>query len=153
MLSLEAYITHYRKYSDYTELSMLQELVWAYYDAFGSYPKSLSDISTLGLSTFTSDALSNYSLQEGKVIHKNIGSLVSVKTLPETQYDLTKVSRSEIDDYKYNVLKYREVWRSSLDPMGIVLNRYGDGIEIDFFMTPIPTSTDRDLQEMQKIFE
>jgi hypothetical protein len=153
MLSFEAYITHYRKYRDYTELSMLQELVWAYYDAFGSYPKSLSDISILGLSTFTSDTLSNYSLQEGKVIHKNIGSLVSIKTLPETQYDLTKISRSEIDDYKYNVLKYREVWRSSLDPMGIVLNRYGDGIEIDFFMTPIPTSTDIDLQELQEIFE
>lgn len=153
MLSFETYITHYRKYSDYTELSMLQELVWAYYDAFGSYPKSLSDISTVGLSTLTSDALSNYSLQEGKVIHKNIGSLVSIKTLPETQYDLTKISRSEIDDYKYNVLKYREVWRSSLDPMGIVLNRYGDGIEIDFFMTPIPTSTDIDLQELQEIFE
>ncbi|MBP9779530.1 hypothetical protein KBD33_02800 [Candidatus Gracilibacteria bacterium] len=153
MLSFETYITHYRKYRDYTELSMLQELVWAYNDAFGSYPKSLSDISTEGLPLFNSDALNRYSLQEGKVTHKNIGSLVSIKTLPETQYDLTKISRSEIDDYKYNVLKYREVWRSSLDPMGIVLNRHGDGIEIDFFMTPIPSTTDRDMQELQEIFE
>jgi len=37
--------------------------------------------------------------------------------------------------------------------MGIVLNRYGDGMEIDFFMTPIPASQDRELQQIQKIFE
>lgn len=36
--------------------------------------------------------------------------------------------------------------------MGIVLNRYGDGMEVDFFMTPIPMFEDRDVQEMQKLF-
>jgi hypothetical protein len=46
------------------------------------------------------------------------------------------------------------MWRSSLDPMGIVLNRYGDGMEIDFFMTPIPYLGDvGGIREMQKIFE
>lgn len=77
----------------------------------------------------------------------------SIKTLPESRYDLSKVSKTEIEDYKYNVLKYREIWRASLDPMGIVINRYGDGMELDFFMTPIPSSTDRELQQIQKMFE
>lgn len=90
---------------------------------------------------------------DGVVTHRNIGTLNSVKTLPETRYDLSKISRTEFEDYKYNVLQYRDIWRASLDPMGIVINRYADGMEVDFFMTPIPSSPDRDLQEIQKIFE
>lgn len=37
--------------------------------------------------------------------------------------------------------------------MGIVMNRYGDGMEIDFFMTPIPTTSDTGLMQMQQMFE
>lgn len=85
--------------------------------------------------------------------HQNIGTLKSIKTLPEARYDLSKISRMELEDYKYNVLQYRDIWRASLDPMGIVINRYGDGMEVDFFMTPIPSSPDRDLQQIQKMFE
>ncbi len=66
---------------------------------------------------------------------------------------MDQISRTEIEDYKTNILKYRDIWRASLDPMGIVLNRYGDGMEIDFFMTPIPFFDDRDLREARQIFE
>lgn len=85
-------------------------------------------------------------------MHKNIGSLKSLKTLPETSYSLDTITRTELDDYETNVLKYRDIWRASLDPMGIVLNRYGDGIDIDFFMTPVPHFDDSDLRNIQEMF-
>ena len=107
----------------------------------------------MGLSTLTGEVLSEYSIIDGLVTHANIGTLKSVKTLPEAQYDLSRISRGELEDYKYNIFAYRDIWRASLDPMGIVLNRYGDGMEIDFFMTPIPSSPDRDLMQMQEMFE
>ncbi len=153
MLTLETYLTHYRKYRDYARLTSLQELTWAYGDAFGKSPTGFAELSRFGFSTLTGEALSEYSILDGLVSHKNIGTLKSIKTLPEVRYDLSKISRTELDDYKYNVLQYRDIWRASLDPMGIVINRYGDGMEIDFFMTPIPTMPNRDLQEIQKIFE
>lgn len=152
MLTFETYLSHYRKYRDYARLWALQEVVWAYSDAFGQLPTSLDSLSQLGISSLTGATLAEYSTQDGIVVHKNIGSLKSLKTLPEAHYDFSRITRSEIEDYKTNVLKYREIWRSSLDPMGIVLNRYGDGMEIDFFMTPIPAFEDRDIQEMQKSF-
>lgn len=37
--------------------------------------------------------------------------------------------------------------------MGIVLNRYGDGIDIDFFMTPIPELQDSGMTELRDFFE
>jgi hypothetical protein len=153
MLSFETYLSHYRKYRDYKNLWGLQDLVWAYGDAFSEMPKSLTDLTTLWLDTLTRDVLSQYSLANWLVTHKNIWNLKSIKTLPEARYEFSNITKSEIEDYKYNVLKYRDIWRSSLDPMGIVFNRYGDGMEIDFFMTPIPQSADRDIQEIQKIFE
>lgn len=36
--------------------------------------------------------------------------------------------------------------------MGIVLNRYGDGLEMDFFMTPVPI-LEGELGIMQLVFE
>ena len=153
MLSFESYIAHYRKYRDYKRLSALQEVVWSYNDAFGKVPSSLMDLESLGLPTLTGAALQNYSIQDGLVVERHIGSLKSLKTLPEAQYDLSTITRSELEDYKANVLKYRDVWRASLDPMGIVLNRYGDGMEIDFFMTPIPTLENGELSQMQKFFQ
>ncbi len=155
MLMFETYLSHYRKYLDYKNLWSIQELSWAYGDAFGKTPKSLDELSQLGFSTLTGSALFPYSIQDdGLVVSKNIGSLKWVKTIPEVQYDFSQISRAEIEDYKYNVLKYRDVWRASLDPMGIVLNRYWDGMEIDFFMTPIPSSVGGgSLQEVQKLLE
>ncbi|NRH20471.1 hypothetical protein HOO68_00295 [Candidatus Gracilibacteria bacterium] len=153
IISFETYLVHYRKYRDYSRLGMLQELLWSYEDAFGKSVSDLSELNTYGISTLTGEVLSEYAIIDGLVTHNNVGTLKSVKTLPEAHYDLSKISRKEVEDYKYNVLKYREIWQASLDPMGIVLNRYGDGMEIDFFMTPIPASSDRDLQEIQNIFE
>lgn len=45
MITLESYLVHYRKYRDYRDLWSLQELVWAYQDAFGTLPTSFGDIS------------------------------------------------------------------------------------------------------------
>jgi hypothetical protein len=145
LLTLETYISHFRKYRDYAELWSLQELVWAYSDAFGSLPTTLDQLEKMGLTSLKNPIADKYTIQDGLVLHKNIGSVKSVKTLSESNYDLSQITRSEIESYKANVLKYREIWRSSLDPMGIVLNRYGDGMEIDFFMTPIPTFWDSDM--------
>lgn len=153
MLTLETYLTHYRKYRDYARLSSLQELAWAYGDAFGKAPTGFGELTGLGLSSLTGEVLGEYSIVDGIVTHRHIGSLNSLKTLPEARYDLSKIFRTEFEDYKYNVLQYRDIWRASLDPMGIVINRYGDGMEVDFFMTPIPSSPDRDLMQMQKVFE
>ncbi len=140
MLTLETYLTHYRKYRDYARLTSLQELTWAYGDAFGKSPTGFGEFTSVGLSTLTGEVLGEYSIIDGLVTHRNIGTLNSLKTLPEARYDLSKISRMELEDYKYNVLQYRDIWRASLDPMGIVINRYGDGMEIDFFMTPIPST-------------
>lgn len=151
--TFETYIHHYRKYRDYSRLSSLQDLAWAYSDAFGSTPSSLSDLYTIGLASLTGAVVNEYSLADGLVVHSHIGSLKSIKTLPEARYDLSRISRAEIEDYKTNILKYRDIWRASLDPMGIVLNRYGDGMEIDFFMTPIPEFSDNYLARWRTIFE
>ena len=154
MLTFESYITHYRKIRDVERLGKLQELVWSYQDAFGKLPTSFEE---LLLRVDTDGKLKQfieaYSIDEwGKVVHKNIGTLGSIKTISEIQYDLSNISRSELDDYKTNVLKYRDIWRASLDPMGIVINRYGDGLEIDFFMTPIP-KLEGDFRNVQELFE
>ncbi len=47
MLTFESYIEHYRKYRDYARLSSLQELVWAYSDAFGAVPNSLGELGNI----------------------------------------------------------------------------------------------------------
>lgn len=152
ILTFETYITHYRKYRDYMRLSWLQDLAWAYSDAFWRAPITFGEVSDLWLSTLTGEVLSEYSIADGIVTHRHIGTLKSINALPEARYDLSRISRAEIEDYKINVLKYRDVWRASLDPMGIVLNRYGDGMEIDFFMTPVPYFEDRDFQELYTFF-
>lgn len=153
MLTLENYIEHYRKYRDYRDLWSLQELVWAYGDAFGSLPTSFSEVSGLGLGTLTGSRLADFSLQDGLVAHKHIGTLKSIKTIPEARYDLSTLTRAELEDYKYNVQGYRDVWRAWLDPMGIVFNRYGDGMEVDFFMTPVPTFSDKFLESLRQTYE
>jgi hypothetical protein len=154
ILSLETYITHYRKYRDYHRLSSLQELVWAYGDAYGRAPTSLGEFWLLGLSSLTGSVLGEYSIVDGLVSHRSIGTLRAPLTIPEARYDLSTITRSELEDYQYNILGYRDMWRSSLDPMGIVINRYGDGMEIDFFMTPIPSVSQwSELGNMQRFFE
>ena len=101
----------------------------------------------------TGEYLSRYTINNGIVSDPNIGSLKNIKTLRENSYDLSDISRLELESYKTNVLKYKDIWRASLDPMGIILNRYGDGIEIDFFMTPIPVLIQSEFTNIQKIFE
>ena len=72
MLTLETYLTHYRKYRDYTRLSSIQELTWAYGDAFDKSPIGLDQFAELGLSTLTGSVLSEYTIVDGLVTHNNI---------------------------------------------------------------------------------
>ena len=154
ILTLPFYVPHMRKYRDYSRLWSIQELVWAYHDAYDQYPADFTELEKLGLFNLTSEVLSRYTIgTDGIVSDRLIGSLAMMRTLPESQYDLSMISRSELEDYKADVLQYRDVWRSSLDPLGIVLNRYNDGMEVDFFMTPIPSLDGTDLSEVHKIFE
>ena len=62
MLTFETYLTHYRKYRDYARLSSLQELVWAYTDAFGKLPTRFDEFITAGFSTLTGEVLGEYSI-------------------------------------------------------------------------------------------
>lgn len=43
MIILESFLKHYKKWKDYQELFTIQELVWAYQEAFGKYPDSYID--------------------------------------------------------------------------------------------------------------
>lgn len=150
MLSFETYITHYRKLHDVEKLSQLQELAWAYEDAYGKKSENLDDlIKKFQDLKITKDDLVGYTIADGIISDTHIGSIKSLKTLSEVNYDLSRITRPEIEDYKTNILNYRDIWRASLDPMGIVLNRYGDGMEVDFFMTPIPSFADRSISQLQ----
>ncbi len=139
MTTFDNFILHTRKYRDYHNLWSLQEMVWGYETAFGTPPKSFTDLVGIDPVTIESD-MRNFSLDNnGTVVHSNIGSLGHIKTLAESQYDLSHISRSEIDAYRASIDSYKEVWQAALDPMGIILNSYGDGVEIDFVMTPLPS--------------
>ncbi len=154
MLSFESYILHFRKYRDVRRLSLIQELSWSYQDAFGKNAETLDILlENMSGSKILQENTARYTIADGVIVDPKIGTLGNIKTLRENNYDLSKIARSEIDDYRYNVRKYRDIWRASLDPMGIILNRYWDGIEIDFFMSPIPSLPQTDLSEIQKIFE
>lgn len=72
LLTFETYISHYRKYRDYSRLSNMQELVWAYSDAFGKNPKSLDELTASGYTLLAPEILSDYSITDGLVTHKNI---------------------------------------------------------------------------------
>ena len=154
MITLESYIKHFRKYRDVDRLSSLQELSWAYEEAFGEKSKDIpSLLAKIGNSDTIKNQVSSYSIEDGIITNDHIGSLKNLKTLEENNYDLSIISRAEIESYKANILRYKEIWRASLDPMGIVLNRHGDGIEFDFFMTPIPTFPDSGMNEVRQVFE
>lgn len=154
ILSFETYIAHYRKIHDVEKLSMFQELSWAYEDVYGKNPENLEElIKNFQDSRIIKDDLAGYTIVDGNISDPRIGSIKSLKTLSEVNYDLSKITRAEIEDYKINILKYRDTWRASLDPMGIILNRYGDGMEVDFFMTPIPNLSSSELSQAQSLFE
>lgn len=72
IISLETYLEHYRKYTDYARLSVLQELVWAHEDAFGRSISDISELNSLGLSSLTGEILNEYSIIDGLVTHRNI---------------------------------------------------------------------------------
>lgn len=156
MTEFDNYVLHFRKYTDYTRLKNLQELVWAYIDFTGNNPKNLQEVITylskFQKNTIPQDSLDDYSLEWDIVINKNIGSLKSLNTISESDYNLENITRNEIESYKYSILKYRDVWRANLDPMWIVINKFGDWIEVDFFMTPIPF-LDWELGDMLNIFK
>jgi hypothetical protein len=154
MLTFETYITHYRKYRDVKKLWALQELVWSYEDAFWKTPESLfAVIEGIPNTKIKKEDLSAYTLTDGIVSENHLGNMKNIKTLSENNYDLSEITRGELEDYKSNILKYKENWRANLDPMWVVFNRYGDGMEIDFFMTPIPDLTGTSFAWVKDFFQ
>ncbi len=142
MLSLESYIMHARKLKDFNRLQALQQYVWAYKDLQWKDPADIKEVMEY-LTKFWDPKINEsdykrYSLDWEKVVDSQIWSIDDIKPLSEVEYDLSKISRSELENYKSSVLNYKEVWRASLDPMWIAINKFADWIEIDFFMTPIP---------------
>jgi hypothetical protein len=157
LTTLDTFIKHYRKIQDYKHLTSLQELAWAYKKAYNRDAKDFDEIIQLlsksGDVSITSELVKDYSIQNGIVSHKNIGTLARTNTISDANYDLNTITRKELDDYKYSVLKYRDIWRASLDPMGIIINQYKDGVSIDFFMTPIPEFPDDEANMIFKHFQ
>lgn len=138
MLDFENFIKHHRKFLEYAELSNIQELEWAYNRAFGKNFTNFEELKTLGFKDFDNKFLEKISIEnDGTIVHSNIGTMKNTKVLSESKFP-DSYSRGEIDLYKEAVGNYKEVWRSSLDPMGITLNKYNDGVSIDFIMTPLP---------------
>ena len=157
LTTLDTFIKHYRKIQDYKHLTSLQELAWAYKKAYNRDAKDFDEIIQLlsksGDVSITSELVKDYSIQNGIVSHKNIGTLARTNAITNANYDLNTITRKELDDYKYSVLKYRDIWRASLDPMGIIINQYKDGVSIDFFMTPIPEFPDDEANMIFKHFQ
>ena len=157
LTTLDTFIKHYRKIQDYKHLTSLQELTWAYKKAYNRDAKDFDEIIQLLSKSWdvsiTSESVKDYSIQNGIVSHKNIGTLARTNAISDANYDLNTITRKELDDYKYSVLKYRDIWRASLDPMGIIINQYKDGVSIDFFMTPIPEFPDDEANMIFKHFQ
>ena len=56
-----------------------------------------------------------------------------------------------MDSYRYNVFQYRKKLRSLLDPIGIIFNKYADGVEVNFFITSSSFFGDR-LDDVRDFF-
>lgn len=141
MLTFENFIKHHRKFLEYSELSSIQELQWAYNRAFWKYFTKLEELKSLGIEDLGDSFWKKISIEnDGTIINSIIGTLKDTKVLSENNFPII-YSRAEIDLYKEAIGDYKEVWRSSLDPMGITLNKYNDGVSIDFIMTPLPSFT------------
>ena len=56
-----------------------------------------------------------------------------------------------MDSYRYTVFQYRKKLRSLLDPIGIIINKYQDGIEMNLFVTSSSFFGDR-LDDVRDFF-
>jgi len=114
----------------YQQLWDLQEHVWAYEDAFSELPESLADVHD-GVSTIYD---TGFTLSGVYVFHPEIGT---VQKRVFTTREVTSVTNIELQNY----LQYRQIFREvqkNINPIGIIINQYGDGIELDIFMFPVP---------------
>lgn len=147
IIQFENFVLTFRKINDYKEFLEVQQEFWAYEKAFG---KPINDIKKL--SKIPENSKDLYYIENNILNHKNLGNISNILPLSENNYSLEKISKNEIDNYKYSILNYKEIWQESLDPMGIVLNSKNNGIEIDFFMTPIPDIS-KEFKEIIDIFK
>lgn len=156
MLDFDIYLKHLRKFRTYSQLWNIQELSWAYKDAFWRDIKNITElINSLPSNeskNLNKDSLKSFSIKNWIINNDSIGSIKNISWIAEAYPEITNVSREELEDYKINVLKYRDIWRASLDPMGIVINKYWDWVEIDFFMTPLPKFQNQDILEIYNSF-
>lgn len=151
LVDFEHFIKMKRKINDYVNLTDLQSFVFAFQKNNWEVLNSFNEINKI--LEIDAEKLSNYSVKKSIVTHNKIWKISDVLNIDEIDYDLDKITREELESYKSNVLKYKEVWNAYLDPLGIIFSEINDWFKIDFFMTPIQKFGDRDLESMKNIFE
>ena len=150
LISFDNYIKMTRKINDYMNLYDLQNYVWAYEKLTGWKVDSFDSINTI--LDIKKEKLDKYTINQSIVSDKNIGKYWDSINVNEANYDLSSISRAELKSYQENILKYKEIWRASLDPLGIIINSTEAWFEIDFFMTPIPMIDDNEFQLLVWLF-
>ena len=135
ILRFENYIQMYRKMQDFSNLYYIQHYVWAYRNIYNTNLQNLDDIFI-----DTDDInIDDFILHDDNIVeHRHIGTLDDVKNISQINYDISHVSRKELQSYQRNILNYVERWHDNLDPIGLIVNQTKNWIDIDFFMTPIP---------------
>ncbi|MCP4523252.1 MAG: hypothetical protein GY828_03465 [Candidatus Gracilibacteria bacterium] len=151
LVDFEHFIRMKRKINDYVNLSDLQTFVFAFQKNQGDKINNFTELNKI--LKIDSEKLSDYSVKNSIVTHSKIGKISDILNIEEIDYNLDKITREELESYKSNVLKYKEVWNAYLDPIGIIFSDTNNGFKIDFFMTPIPKFGDSDLESMKNLFE
>lgn len=150
LISFDNYIKMTRKINDYMNLYDLQNYVWGYEKLTGKKLDSFDGLNNI--LSIENKKLDKYTIDQSIVTDKNIGKFWDSLNVNEANYDLSSISRAELKSYQENILRYREVWRSSLDPLGVIINDTPNWFNVDFFMTPIPMIADRDFQLLVWLF-
>lgn len=104
--------------------------MWAYEDAFSTLPESLVDAYAGVFPEYDS----GFTLSGIYVFHPEIGTVQKHIFTPK---EVTSVTNIELQSY----LQYRQLFREvqkNINPIGIIINQYGDGIELNIFMFPVP---------------
>ncbi len=148
--SLEYFLNMKRKINDYMNLWELQNYAFALQKINWEKTEDFSELKKL--LKFKENKLEKYEIKNSIVTDKNIWKIGDIKNLTEINYDLEKISRSELASYKENILDYREMWQASLDPLWVIFSEEKNGYKIDFFMTPIPSLKDFELDFLTEIF-
>ncbi len=150
LISFDNYIKMKRKINDYMDLYNLQNYVWAYGKIIGERVNDFEKLAWI-LSIEKKD-LDKYTIDNSIVEDKKIGVYWNTRNVDEIDYDLSTITREELQSYQRNILKYKEVWRANLDPLWVIINNTDTGFDVDFFMTPIPNIQNYDFGLLVSVF-